>query len=476
MLKHPIIFLCVAVLFIWFQFGAGGNPSYWFFVLPVAFLFLFYFLIVDDRISFGATIALFLFSVAFGTFQKKGFSYVFLPLAGSAVSLGAFGVVWLYFRNWGQKIRAIETRKANTEEETKVLKARFKEREESLHHLEHQVAGLVHLFEMARNFNECLAFQELLLVLEQKIVPELSFKRGTMILVEPLDESERRISQALSFGREKRQDEEANAAFAKECLGFLTSLNQVLKIESADVPEKDRLLAHQVQYPFWLFPLAAEHQLIAVLAVEGGAISDFPKFEILASQLMLQVKKIQLYERVREISIVDGLTQTFVRRHFLERFHEELARAIRYQFPLSVLMVDVDHFKRYNDQFGHLIGDRTLREVAQVIRENIRKVDVLGRYGGEEFIVVAPEIGKQQGLELAERIRSAVARRRLRFYGEETQITVSIGTSSFPQDLGREVITEFSEHYIQNLIYRSDQALYRAKEEGRNRVVAFGES
>lgn len=476
MLKHPIVFLGVAALFIWFQFGTGGSPSYWFFVMPVVFLFLLYFWIAEDRASLGLTILLFFLSVTFGAIQKKGFSYVYLPLIGTLVSAGAFAIIFFYIRRWNEKVRDAEARRFHTGEETKVLKARFKEREESLRHLEGQVAGLIHLFEMARNFNECLAFQELLSVLDQKIVPELSFTRGTMILVDPLDQSEERFRRALSFGRQKREDVEITEAFAKKCLGFLSSLTQVVKIETEAKIEKNRLAGCEVRYPLWVFPLAAEHHLIAVLAIEGGAISDFPKFEILASQLTLQVKKIQLYETVREISIVDGLTQAFVRRHFLERFREELVRAIRYQFPLSVLMVDVDHFKRYNDQFGHLIGDRTLREVAQVIRENIRKVDVLGRYGGEEFIVVAPEIGKQQGLELGERIRSAVAHRRLRFYGEDTQVTVSIGASAFPDDLGQDAVTEFSEEYIQHLVYRSDQALYRAKEEGRNRVVAFGKS
>ena len=136
-------------------------------------------------------------------------------------------------------------------------------------------------------------------------------------------------------------------------------------------------------------------------------------------------------------------------------------------------MVDVDHFKSYNDKFGHLVGDQTLREVAKIIRENVRRVDVIGRYGGEEFIIVAPEIGKAQGLELAERIRSAVAKKRLHLYDEETQITVSIGVSAFPDSLGRQPIKEFQEEHLTTLIQKTDEAMYRAKEEGRNRAVTY---
>jgi diguanylate cyclase (GGDEF)-like protein len=167
------------------------------------------------------------------------------------------------------------------------------------------------------------------------------------------------------------------------------------------------------------------------------------------------------------------LTETFVRRHYLERFHEELERAVRHGFPLTVLMVDVDHFKRYNDELGHLVGDRTLREVARVIRENIRRVDVLGRLGGEEFIIAFPEIGKRQGFELAERIRSAIAHRRFHFYGSEAQVTVSIGATSFPDDVSASDQKDISGTLIPKLMDQADRALYRAKEEGRNRVVAF---
>jgi diguanylate cyclase (GGDEF)-like protein len=194
---------------------------------------------------------------------------------------------------------------------------------------------------------------------------------------------------------------------------------------------------------------------------------------VLASQLALHIKKIKLYETVREISIIDGLTQVFVRRHFLERFQEELRRAFRYQFSLTVLMVDVDHFKSYNDKFGHLVGDQTLRQVAQLIRENVRRVDVIGRYGGEEFVIVAPEINLAKGLELAERIRSAVARKRFYLFDEETQVTVSMGLSSFPDDLKDSSTSEYSERCLTELIQKADQALYRAKEEGRNRVVKY---
>ena len=359
--------------------------------------------------------------------------------------------------------------------EKQALQERFQTRMESLKHLEGRVNGLIHLFEAARDFNECLDFSQLLMVLNQRIVPELSSARGTLILIDTPAKPVGHVSQYFPFGAEKRENETLSEQFVQECLRSLGPEDRVTKFELEDKEEQIRFGPYGTKAPLWLFPLFAEHQLIAILAIEGGNVNDYQKFEVLASQLALQVKKIRLYETVKENSIVDGLTKVFVRRHFFERFQEELNRAFRYQFPLSVLIVDVDHFKSYNDKFGHLVGDRTLREVAQIIRDNVRRVDVICRYGGEEFVVVAPEIKKLEALELAERIRSAVARKALRLYDEETQITVSIGLSSFPEDTVKEKATGFSQDYVHELIQLADRALYQAKEEGRNRVVACGD-
>ena len=396
------------------------------------------------------------------------------------IYLGSLGIagflflcVFFYCKRWEQKTNEAKERTRSTNQETKALQERYGVRAESLNHLERQVSGFVKLFEMARDLNECLSFTILLSVIDQKVSREISFARGTLILIDTVEQSSTQAIRSMVFGPEKRTNTELSDSFSAHCVKLLNSVTEIVKIESANDPLAARFEAYKVQFPIWIFPLMVEHKLIAVLALEGGITNDFPKYEILASQLALQVKKIRLYETVKEISIIDGLTQVFVRRHFLDRFHEELGRAFRYRFPLSVLMVDVDHFKSYNDNYGHLVGDKALREVAQVIRENIRRVDVLGRYGGEEFIIVAPEIDKAKGMELAERIRSAVAHKQFRLYDEEMKVTVSIGVSSFPEDLAQEKSPEPSEEDLFDLINKADQALYRAKEEGRNRVLAY---
>ena len=126
-------------------------------------------------------------------------------------------------------------------------------------------------------------------------------------------------------------------------------------------------------------------------------------------------------------------------------------------------MIDIDYFKDYNDRYGHIVGGAILRELAKTIQQNIRQVDLMGRYGGEEFSLILSETDKETVRFAAERIRRAIEDKRIRAYDEELKITVSIGISTFPFD-GKDIKT---------LIDKADAALYRAKETGRNRVCIY---
>ena len=469
-MRRRIVVLLSALSISLFHVIQDMDPFYLFFFIPFAFLLAFYFFILEDRFCAVTVLCGSGFLIVFGVQQTHNLAYFLLVFISALVS----GAIFLNRFGWDREIQAVEHKKQSMFKEVRALQERYQIRMESLKHLQGRVDSLVRLFEIARHFNECLNFTDLFSVVDQKISQELSFARGTLILLSENPQGTQQVERGFTFGHKKRLGEDSFAPFANECLNALSPTHQPIRFEVGNQEQKARFSMYNVQFPFWLFPLLIERQLIAIVAIEGSAENDFQKFEVLASQLALQVKKIRLYETMKENSIVDDLTRVFVRRHFLERFREELKRAFRYNFPLSVLMVDVDHFKSYNDKFGHLVGDKTLKEVAQVIRENVRKVDVIGRYGGEEFVIVAPEISKSQGVELAERIRSAVARKKLTLFDEETQITVSIGVSSFPEDLENTQRREFSEANLSLLVERADQALYIAKDEGRNRVVAHG--
>lgn len=166
--------------------------------------------------------------------------------------------------------------------------------------------------------------------------------------------------------------------------------------------------------------------------------------------------------KLAEVAIADGLTGVYNHRYLQEKLSDEINRAARYGRPLSLVMVDIDHFKRYNETHGYRRGDVVLKEVASCIKSKLRKTDFLGRYGGEEFTLVLPEAEKEDVVALAERIREYIES--LRFFGEETQpgrnLTVSLGVAVFPIDA--------EDH--KDLIKKAEGALYKAKENGRNRV------
>jgi two-component system, cell cycle response regulator len=171
--------------------------------------------------------------------------------------------------------------------------------------------------------------------------------------------------------------------------------------------------------------------------------------------------------RLAESALQDALTGLFNRRHLEDRVSSELAAAHRHERPLSLLLIDVDHFKSVNDRFGHLAGDEALKMVAFVLRGAVRKEDVLGRYGGEEFVVLARETALQGAKALGERIRRAVEGSRCAWQGQDLGLTVSIGVTV---SVGlTELVPGKSER---DLFETADRALYLAKQGGRNAVVA----
>jgi diguanylate cyclase (GGDEF)-like protein len=200
---------------------------------------------------------------------------------------------------------------------------------------------------------------------------------------------------------------------------------------------------------------------------------NFPELEARVRS-MLRIKRLQdeldqknrelelANKRLRKLSITDGLTDLFNHRHIHELLHEEFERTRRSGEPLAVAMLDLDRFKQVNDTYGHPTGDVILYETARILRETAREIDMVGRYGGEEFVVILPGTDEEAAEQFAERVRVAVAEHQFRDEANEVRMTISGGVSSFP-GVGIE--------HPDVLVKRADEALYAAKESGRNRVV-----
>ena len=161
-------------------------------------------------------------------------------------------------------------------------------------------------------------------------------------------------------------------------------------------------------------------------------------------------------EELRQLAIRDGLTGLYNHRFFVTQLIEEIYRSQRYSHPLSILMIDIDEFKKYNDTHGHLEGDKLLVKMARIFTARTRAIDFVARYGGEEFAIILPETTKAGACPVAEKLRSDVEREM------PEGLTISIGVATYPDDAKD----------VEGLIDRADQCLYRAKREGKNRVSA----
>ncbi len=169
----------------------------------------------------------------------------------------------------------------------------------------------------------------------------------------------------------------------------------------------------------------------------------------------------QYHETVYKMTTTDGLTRAYNRQYLEETLDREILRSLRHQRPLAVLMLDIDHFKQVNDQYGHLAGDDVLQEFCRRVREQIEADDLVARYGGEEFCVILSECHREQALSFAEELRLAVAARPFATLREEIPVTVSIGVHVYSGE---------SPTTVSELIDAADQRLYEAKTTGRNRV------
>ena len=195
----------------------------------------------------------------------------------------------------------------------------------------------------------------------------------------------------------------------------------------------------------------------------AGAGSAF--LERMARFIAVCIENAINHEKVKRLGLVDALTGVYNRRYFDQRLHEEVQRALRARGPVSCLYLDIDHFKKINDNWGHGVGDSVLRQVAETIRRQLRGSDVLARYGGEEFVLLLADTGETLAAEIAERIRAAIAREEFATGGEAALVaTISIGIATLA-----DFETRDADAAAQSLLKHADQALYHAKHKGRNR-------
>ena len=236
---------------------------------------------------------------------------------------------------------------------------------------------------------------------------------------------------------------------------------------------------HRTPSSVALLPLVRQGKLIGSLNIgsycaerfERGVRTDF--FEHLSATVSICLENAVNIERLKRQGLTDTLTAINNRRLFDQRLKEEVALAKRNKYLLSCLLLDVDFFKNVNDTYGHQVGDLVLRDVAALIRAQMRGSDVLSRYGGEEFSALLSQAGEEEALEVAERIRDSIEQHLFCVDGHaDFTVTISIGVTTFNPASNEEAVMRIEGEY---LVGQADKALYEAKAKGRNCVVSAGE-
>jgi two-component system, cell cycle response regulator len=224
-------------------------------------------------------------------------------------------------------------------------------------------------------------------------------------------------------------------------------------------------------------PLKSGDETIGIIFIEQALepSSDLGLLEIFANQAAIAIENVRLYE----LATVDDLTRLATRRHWLNRFDDTLRQALRYGHPLSVLMIDIDHFKAINDRYGHLAGNVVLTTLGQILHQRVRGADIVGRFGGEEFAIALPQTEQQGAVIVAEALRQAVSQSHATYDGIGLKYHVSIGVSSLARDVTMpQAVKTQGKAYLETvrnkLLESADKALYQAKSQGRN-AVAVGE-
>jgi diguanylate cyclase (GGDEF)-like protein len=245
---------------------------------------------------------------------------------------------------------------------------------------------------------------------------------------------------------------------------ILASNRAVIEKDLATRPEAFRLFSEVASR--MSIPLISFGRTLGVLTLHSSErhafrASELESLESVADICANSIQNAHYVDRVKQLAYLDGLTGIFNRRCFEVRIMDEVERARRYSGGMAVIMADIDQFKKLNDEFGHLLGDEVLRQVSSLFHQNLRKIDVVCRYGGEEFALLLTQTSAQQAMAVAEKLRKLVEG--WQFPGVPRTVTISAGVASFPEHgTGRD-----------ELVRAADNALYAAKQAGRNRIALY---
>lgn len=379
-----------------------------------------------------------------------------LYLRNGAMALLAFFLILL----WSRKKRTASEKEIKPPVREKSILPEidnFKDLYQENIRLNENMEHLAMLREVGNVINSAGAFDEMLRSILDLLLANMSVRKAVIYLI---DEDKKGLTGKIG----------------KESRGILEEEDLKMSHIILDRgPEGKALALHQYALGaddtgkgYLTAPLVARGDLIGAIRVEGkpddGSFTEkeAEALRLFSSHIAIALNNARLYE----MAITDGLTRLYVHRHFQHKIHEEIQRHKRTRHPLSLLMFDIDHFKSFNDEYGHQAGDYVLREISKISRSLYRSTDSIFRYGGEEIAVLLPETDPENAYMLGEKLRKTIEEHNFFFGNESFRVTVSQGISTFEPGRMKELSKE-------KMIGMADEALYFSKNNGRNRTTLY---
>lgn len=326
------------------------------------------------------------------------------------------------------------------------------------------------VLEISKMMSSILNLSELIDFIVKKTTEVLKAEKGSLMLV---DEQTGHLIVKGAIGLAREHIGSTQLKLGDKIAGWVAKRGEAMLVENIETDERTKRASrpHYRGKSFVSLPLIHKDKICGVLNVadkEGSSVfteDDLKYISIIINQAAIAIENAKLYQEVKNLAITDGLTNLFNHRYFKELIVKEINRAKRYGRPLSLVMFDIDDFKTYNDCYGHLMGDHILRTIGTILKNNAREVDIVCRYGGEEFMMILPETDVNGAMAIADKIRETISAgiaQDKNFKQLDKHITVSGGIAQYERKMTKE-----------QLVQKTDQALYQAKREGKNRICVW---